>query len=158
RGAAGKGPPGNRREAEKPRGFDTIGKNVSARQTVEWPRPGRTMTIRLWDVASGQQVWQFQDNLSAIASVTFSPDGQVVASGSAAGLIRLWDLPAQRLLRRLEGHQDAVRCLAYYPDGQLLASGGRDKTIRLWDVTCGEEIWQFEGHLGQVSSVAFTPD
>ena len=67
-------------------------------------------------------------------SVSFSPDGQTLASGSADGSIRIWDVADGSPLCVLKGHDSSVNSVSYSPDGQTLASGSGDMTIRLWNV------------------------
>lgn len=47
-------------------------------------------TIKLWDVASGQEVRTLTGHTDVVTSVAFSPDGQTVASGSWDGTIKIW--------------------------------------------------------------------
>jgi len=70
-----------------------------------------------------------------VHSVAFSPDGQILASGSEDGTVRLWLAADGTLLRTLEGHTDSVLSVAFSPNGQTLASGLEDKTVRLWRAT-----------------------
>jgi WD40 repeat protein len=75
-----------------------------------------------------------------VFSVTFSPDGRLIASGSWDKTIKLWDVKTGEEIRTLKGHSELCHSVAFSPDGRLIASGSDDKTIKLWDVKTGEEI------------------
>jgi WD40 repeat protein len=75
-----------------------------------------------------------QGHSNSIISVTFSPDGKYLASGSLDNTIRLWNFEQKKEVTMLQGHTDNVYCVAFSPDGKYLASGGCDKTIKLWRV------------------------
>ncbi len=99
---------------------------------------------------------------NTVDAVAFSPDGRILASGSADRTVRLWNV-AQRtpLGEPLTGHTGTVFSVAFSPDGRTLASGSADRTVRLWNVTdsahtsLGEPL---TGHTDTVFSVAFSPD
>ena len=125
-----------------------------------------TTIIWLWDVASDLPVL-LEGHAGGVTSVSFSPDGQTLASGSGDGRILLWDVSSGQLQATLEGHTDGVTSVLFSPDGQTLASGGgmpsyggsgRDDRIRLWDVASGQLQATLEGHTGGVNSVLFSPD
>ncbi|MBD2213644.1 WD40 repeat domain-containing protein [Nostoc linckia FACHB-104] len=95
---------------------------------------------------------------NSVLSVSFSPDGKTLASGSADNTIKLWNLDTGKGIRTLNGHSDYVYSVSFSPDGKTLASGSRDKTIKLWNLETGKEIRTLNGHSDYVLSVSFSPD
>ena len=84
-------------------------------------------------------------------SVSFSPDGTKVASGSGSisddddNTVKLWDVRVGSVCRRLRGI--LILCdVSFSPDGTKVASGSRDNTVKLWDATSGECLQTLEGH------------
>jgi WD40 repeat protein len=101
--------------------------------TAAFDPPGR-FPIRLWEVATGAEVWRHVDTDHATIALAVSPDGRVIAAGGSDGTIRLWDLDTRKELRKLTGHQEPVLAVAFSPDGRRLISGSRDTTALIWDV------------------------
>ncbi|TGO13768.1 hypothetical protein BPAE_0711g00010, partial [Botrytis paeoniae] len=58
-----------------------------------------------------------------VNSVSFSPDGTKLVSGSDDKTIRLWDISTGELLQIFEGHLDGVRSVSFSPDNTKIASG-----------------------------------
>jgi WD40 repeat protein len=103
-----------------------------------------------------------------VRSVTWSPDGQLLASGIRDGSVMLWDATTgQPLGPLLIGHTDRVTSVAFSPDGQILATASGDKSILLWDVSTAQNADAgttkplnppLTGHTSEVTSLAFSPD
>jgi WD40 repeat protein/serine/threonine protein kinase len=94
--------------------------------------------------------------------VAFSPDGNLLASGSFGGNIQLWDAATGRLRRTLAGHEHCVCSLAFSRDGTKLASVGgiphKQGDVRLWNVGTGKKIASWPMDNADCSGMAFSPD
>lgn len=119
---------------------------------------GRDQTLRLWDVATGQELRRFEGHAGEVLSVAFSPDGQWCASGGQDHAVLLWDIDTGQEVGRCRGHTDIVKSVAVSPDGRHVLSGSRDRTLRLWDAASGQEVRRFAGHFDRINGVAFSPD
>ncbi|KAL2886900.1 Vegetative incompatibility protein HET-E-1 [Ceratocystis lukuohia] len=93
-----------------------------------------------------------------VASVTFSNDGQRLASGSGDKTVKIWDATSGACVQTLEGHAKVVTSVTFSNDGQRLASGSWDNTVKIWDATSGACLQTLEGHAGGVKSVIFSND
>jgi WD40 repeat protein len=63
--------------------------------------PNKPSPVRLWDVATGREIFKLKEAGTYVASLAFSPDGAHLASGLDDGTTLLWDLaPAWKVVRR----------------------------------------------------------
>src|SRR5262249_9300604 len=97
--------------------------------------------------ATGEPVRLFWGEGESFTSIAFSPDGKLLAAGSANGRVRLWTVGG-RLVRVLDGHEGLIWSLAFAPDGKTLATAGEDGTARLWELATGKERARLAGHRG----------
>ena len=114
--------------------------------------------IWLYDTHTSTEVALFTGHTEAVISVSFSPDGSMLASGSSDKTVRLWEVATGEHLHTLTGHSRFVLNVTFSPDGATLASGGWDGTIRLWEVATGRYLRVFRGHTSYVLNLAFSPD
>ncbi|CAE6477461.1 unnamed protein product [Rhizoctonia solani] len=121
---------------------------------------GMDCSIRVWNAYNGTLVTQpFEGHTSLVLSLSFSPDGTTIVSGSSDHTIRLWNVSDGACpFGPLGGHARDVCSVTFSPNGELIASGSDDKTARLWNAQTGSIVSLSMEHTGAVNSVAFTPD
>ncbi len=73
------------------------------------------------------------------SAYSFTPNGEYLISGGAAGALTLYDRNGQDL-RDFRGYTDQILALAISEDGQLLVTGSLDQTLRFWNVETNELI------------------
>lgn len=84
---------------------------------------------------------------SPVNTVSFSPDGKLLASGSGMewsfvekNVVKLWDVATGAELRTLV-HDCPVKWIGFSPDGRKVAAKGADgATTRVWDVASGAPL------------------
>jgi WD40 repeat protein len=103
---------------------------------------------------------------SGVYCVTFSPDGQYLATATKDGVVRLCRATGDQELRKWQAHELNATCVQFSPDSRYLASGGWDRMVKVWDV---QKVLQGEAPapllrlehtdpVVRVWSVSFSPD
>ncbi len=87
-------------------------------------------------------------------SLSFSPDGGTLASGSESGIVRLWNLDTGTLENTLRGHITPVYSVSFSPDSRTLATVSQDAVL-LQDVDTGSLKKAIQG---RSSIVSFIPN
>ncbi|OKH43233.1 hypothetical protein NIES2101_31080 [Calothrix sp. HK-06] len=117
---------------------------------------GTDSEICLWQVADSQQLLYLKGHTAWVVAIAFSPNGEIIASGSNDQTIRLWNTQTGQCIKTLRGHSSWVQSVAFSPDGETVASGSNDQTIKLWNTQTGQCLKTLNGHTGRVFSVAFS--
>ncbi|MEA5625383.1 hypothetical protein [Nostoc sp. UHCC 0251] len=138
-------------------------KGLKQAEVVQPDTRMRVVTALQQAVYGVTEVNRLEGHTEVVWGVTFSPDGQLLASGSRDQTVKIWH-PDGTLLQTLKGHTDAVTCVSFSPDGQTLASASLDKTVQIWhkNPVTGEfgpkPYKTLKGNEDWVYSVNFSPD
>ena len=81
---------------------------------------GRDGTVRLWNPNTGINYAVLRGHTNMVGSLTFSPDGRTLVSGSAK--VRIWNVDTRRQLRTIDPPSAGiVDRLVFHPSKQILA-------------------------------------
>lgn len=92
--------------------------------------------------------------------IEFSPDGRLIATSDAKGLIQTWRAPCGPLVASMEHDADSKRrgdALRFSADGAVLAGSNDGESVSLWDAYTGTRAASLPTH-GGARSVAFAGD
>ena len=92
------------------------------------------MTVRLWDITTGKCMNIFSGHTNWILGLTFSPDGNLLASCSSDHTIKLWDVVKGECIVSIDACETWVMSIVFSSDGKTLISSDGDSAIKVWDV------------------------
>ena len=120
--------------------------------------PAEEFFIIQWDINTGKQIKKFFGHAHIISSLTFTPDGKHLLSGSYDQTMKLWNVSTGKEIKTFKGHTDVIYSTSISANGELALSGCWDGSIKLWNTSSGKEIRTFKGHTDWVTQVSFSPD
>ena len=140
---------------------------------------GEGIGALVWDTQTGEQVQNLQpfceeptlDTEAAceearedwlghdkdVTALAFSPDGELLATGSADTTVIFWELESAEVRSDSVGHWAAVTTMTFSEDSSMMLSGGADYKTRDLRVAGGKSTAIFEGHLSDIHGVVYGP-
>jgi len=119
------------------------------------------MTVSLRNLEAGEWLHQTpESHTAAVRSLTYSPDGRYIASGSMDYSVLLWDAITGQQLHKFTGFKGWADAVVFSANGQYLASLDNE-IAHVWNVSTKEKVMQLPiaaGNGRQIPCLAITPD
>jgi WD40 repeat protein len=116
--------------------------------------------VAVWRVADGSLIWT-RPAKQGDFQVAFSPDGGLLAIGSADKTVELARAASGQSAGTYTGHRLGVQAVAFSPDGTMIASSENASMVmpevHLWRVT-DQTLVRNLGAWGGLGGLAFSPD
>lgn len=119
----------------------------------------------MWHVQSGRLVWkrpisfiQKADEYYTLNSLAWSPDQNLVATGSANGTVQLWDAGTGNFIWRSDTQRKDITTIAFSRDGKMIASASvsdKNDSVKLISVTDGTITRSLEGNPCAAIAISF---
>jgi WD40 repeat protein len=154
-------------DAETGREVRTLNGHANLANSMAFSRDSRRLAscgfdkaIRVWDVASGQEIARFTPpEVFGSDRLSLSDDGRVLAVSFNQGVgsqnvLYTWDVEAKAQLTRIEAPNWFFSAAVLSPDGRFLAGGGGqvgdrqggESAVTVWDAASGQVIHSLPGH------------
>jgi WD40 repeat protein len=96
--------------------------------------------IDVWDTVQNVKTLTLTGHAGLNARLTFSRDGNRLASANFDGYAKVWDIQSGQELFTLYGNTSNVFGVAFSPDGARLATAGGDGSLRTFSLDMDELV------------------
>ena len=123
--------------------------------------------ITLWDTITGDYIAQFTGHTDRIESITFSPDGKMLASTSLDKTVKLWNVATRQNIENLV-HESSTGPARFSHDGTMLGYRAwlytrpyESSVVKLWFQGPIVRLWNIKTRtliIKEATQVAFSPN
>jgi WD40 repeat protein len=115
--------------------FFPSAEGLQGRVMNNWSAAGKPDVVRLYRVATGEEVAVLKGHSRPPWSVAFSSDGLRIVTGGADEAIKLWDAKTGEEIMTVGRHPNIVTSVSFSDDGNKIVSSSDDTDVRVWDAT-----------------------
>jgi WD40 repeat protein/serine/threonine protein kinase len=132
---------------------------------VDFSPDGRRMvtvsqdtTAKVWDAASGKELFTLQGHVDLVSEADWSPDGQRIATASDDATVKIWNASDGKPLFTFTNHTGRVESVRFSQDSQWVVSSSDDGTAKLWEAATGKERLSLRAQVGRMTAAALSPN
>jgi WD40 repeat protein len=114
--------------------------------------------LKLWEVATGEELWKTEAHQGSITSIAFLEDGKRVYTSGRDGIFKLWDIGTRREIGSYSSGEERINHLVVLPDERLLITGHPTGRIKIWETRDGHLVRTLDGGPESVRSLTVSPD
>lgn len=123
----------------------------------EWVATVSFDGFRVWDMQSGEVVFEDVVNEAIVTAIEWSFDSQYLGIGFNNGDIEIYNTETQQA-QEFDKSNQRILSLAFSPDLNLVASAGDDGQPQIWRLSDGQTLATLTGHTDAVWDITFSPD
>jgi WD40 repeat protein len=120
----------------------------------------RSNSAKLWDVATGTQLYSTSDASGKCTAIAFSPDGQSILCGFEDGTVEVWTIAPwakQAVLPSCSNGE--VKGVTFTPDSRSVVAAFKDGTVQVWALAQQtQEVFTTGCSMSNTAEVVFTLD
>jgi hypothetical protein len=112
----------------------------------------------VWDVKSGDRVFEVGDELDAVLAADLRADHAQIALGGSGRVLRVYLTSDGQMVGEVRKHTDWITAIEYSPDGVLLATADRNGGIFVWEAGTLREYCELKGHSAAITGLSWRSD
>ncbi|MBL7980824.1 MAG: WD40 repeat domain-containing protein [Flavobacteriales bacterium] len=144
--------------------YTTITNNTGALYSVDFSPANDKVAVGagsgrliIYSLPTGAQLHNVIAHGGEVLGVSWSSDGQFIATSGGDGLVKLWT-SAGVFVRQFAGHTGYAYGVRFAPNGQRIVSCGMDDVLRVWNAGTGALERTITGHTSDVRAVDISPN
>ncbi|MEW6131314.1 MAG: WD40 repeat domain-containing protein [Acidobacteriota bacterium] len=111
--------------------------------------------VNFWDLNTGRLLSTLPKQKDYIWSVSFSPNGKLIAIANGNAKVVVWDAKQKKVLDEFPGMIGEVYSVRFSKSGNKLVAASEDKTVMVWDVRTRKVEFTFADYRDRVLSATF---
>lgn len=115
-------------------------------------------SIIIYDLKQSKVKYVFADAGRRLNSLSYSPDGQILAGGGDDYILFLWNTSTGKLIDKKEAHVNSIESCCFSADGNFIVTASEDQSILIWKTSPLKPLRRFKSHSRRFNSLLFTRD